>query len=49
VDGVWKEDLKAGEAAEIEGGREHLFQALENDTRLTCVWREDIALAMLED
>lgn len=48
IDGVWRQDLRAGEAAEIEAGREHLFQALEEGTRLTCVWREDVAEAMFK-
>lgn len=34
-------DVKAGHAIEIKAGKRHLFEALEDDTRLTCV--HDIA------
>ena len=43
VDGVWRRDIAAGHAVKIEAGHEHLFQALEPNTRLTCV--HDVASA----
>ena len=35
-------DYSAGQAIEIKGGQEHLFMALEDNTRLACVWPESI-------
>jgi mannose-6-phosphate isomerase-like protein (cupin superfamily) len=43
VDGVWQSDVVAGHAIEIKAGRSHVFQALEPNTRLTCV--HDVASA----
>lgn len=37
VNKEWKGDYQAGQAIEIKAHQDHLFQALENDTRLTCV------------
>ena len=44
VDGVYKKDVPAGHAIEIKAGTRHLFQALEPNTRLTCV--HDVASAL---
>lgn len=43
VDGVWFGDYEAGSAVPIKAGREHVFQALEANTRLACV--HDVASA----
>lgn len=37
VNGVWREDIPAGRAVPITAGQKHLFQALDDGTRLTCV------------
>ncbi len=37
ADGKWIGDKKPGEGFWILAGQEHLFQALESDTRLVCV------------
>ncbi len=37
IDGVWVADIPAFKAVEIEAGRQHVFQALEPKTRLSCV------------
>lgn len=37
VDGQWSGDVEAGKAVAISAGRAHAFQALEPNTRLTCV------------
>jgi hypothetical protein len=41
VDGVWREDIPAGKAVKVEAGHEHVFQALKDGTRLTCVTKEN--------
>lgn len=38
VDGRFQEDIEAGHAVAIAAGKQHLFEALEDHTRLTCVW-----------
>lgn len=48
VDGLFKEDIEAGHATEIEAGKKHLFEALEDNTRLTCVWDAEKALRLKE-
>ena len=37
VDGKWVGDYPAGYAVEIKAGRAHVFQALQDNTRLACV------------
>ncbi len=37
VNQEWKGDFEAGRAIEIKAGQNHLFRALEDNTRLTCV------------
>jgi hypothetical protein len=37
VDGVWREDLKRGQAVPIEAGHVHIFEALEDGTLLSCI------------
>lgn len=44
VDGIYTRVVKAGEAAKVEAGKQHAFQALEDNTRLTCV--HDVASAL---
>lgn len=36
-DGQWIGDKEAGEAFEIAEGKKHIFQALEDNTRLACI------------
>lgn len=43
VDGEWDGDYTAGHAVAIVAGKQHVFQALEDNTRLACV--HDIASA----
>lgn len=38
VDGRFCCDIEAGHAVPIKAGVDHLFEALEDDTRLTCVF-----------
>lgn len=35
--GNWKGDFEAGRAVEVTAGIEHVFQALEDNTRLSCI------------
>lgn len=42
INGVESGDYFGGDAVEIKGGSEHLFMALEDNTRLVCVWPESI-------
>lgn len=37
VDGVFREDIRKGQAVQIEAGYVHIFQALEDDTLLSCI------------
>lgn len=37
VNGCWLADIPAGHAVKIKAATQHLFQALEPNTRLTCV------------
>lgn len=37
VDGVWREDLKRGQAVPVEAGHVHIFEALEDGTLLSCI------------
>jgi quercetin dioxygenase-like cupin family protein len=46
VEGQWIGDFGPG-VIEIEGGKLHTFLALER-SRLSCVWREDVAMRMIE-
>lgn len=48
VDGKFRADIKAGQPVEVEANKRHLFQALKPDTRIVCVWREDVAEEMLK-
>lgn len=38
VNGRFKCDVEAGHAVPIEAGVDHLFEALEDNTRLTCIF-----------
>lgn len=49
IDGVWSADIPAGHAVAIEANKDHVFQALEPDTRLSCIWREDVAMKLLKE
>lgn len=42
IDDKLNGDFEAGEAIEIKGGFKHVFQALQDNTRLTCIWPESI-------
>ena len=35
-------DYKAGEIAEVKAGEIHVFEALEDNTKLMCIWPESI-------
>lgn len=37
IEGVWVADIEGFKAIEIEANRQHVFQALEPNTRLACV------------
>jgi len=37
VNGEWIGDYQAGHAIEIKAGKEHVFEALEDNTRIACV------------
>lgn len=43
VNNKWKQDLHAGDAVEVQAGDEHMYQALENNTRLSCVFNAEKA------
>jgi quercetin dioxygenase-like cupin family protein len=43
VDGKFKQDIEAGHAVVIEAGKKHMFEALEDNTRLICVWSLEAA------
>jgi quercetin dioxygenase-like cupin family protein len=43
VDGRFERDIPAGHAVVIEAGKKHIFEALEDNTRLTCVWSLEAA------
>lgn len=45
-DGIWIGDKQAGDCFEVAAGRQHLFQALEPQTLLTCVHNIDSALSL---
>ena len=42
IDGVWEGDYTGGDEIEIKAQHEHLFQALEPNTRIVCVWPENL-------
>ena len=46
VDGIHTRDVKEGEAVLVVAGKEHAFQALEDNTRLTCMHDAASALSM---
>lgn len=48
VDGVYTRDVLAGHAVEIKVGQIHTFEALEDNTRLTCIWPVEVAQRMKE-
>lgn len=48
VDGEFRQDIEAGQAIEVEANKKHLFQALEEGTRIVCVWMEEVAEQMLK-
>ena len=48
VDGEFVLKVFAGHAVEVEAGKQHAFRALENYTRLTCVWDAERALRLKE-
>lgn len=43
VDDRFKQDISAGEVVLIEAGKKHLFESLEDNTRLTCLWTVEAA------
>jgi quercetin dioxygenase-like cupin family protein len=43
VDGRFTEDVEAGGIVEIAAGKKHMFEALEDNTRLTCVFNAEQA------
>jgi quercetin dioxygenase-like cupin family protein len=43
VDGQFQQDIEAGHAVLVKAGKDHIFEALENNTRLTCVWSAEAA------
>lgn len=49
VDGLFREDVEAGHAVGIEAGKRHCFEALEDNTRLTCVFNAEQAMKLKED
>lgn len=48
VDGRFQGDIEAGHAVLIAAGKKHLFEALEDNTRLTCVWNAEAAMRLKE-
>lgn len=48
VGGEYVARLEAGHAFEVEGGKDHAFRALMNNTRLTCVWDAERAMRLKE-
>jgi len=42
IDGQWDADYSEGDMIRIEALKLHHFVALEPDTRITCIWPEDI-------
>lgn len=46
VDGEFVHRLEAGHAYGVQGGKAHAFRAIENNTRLTCVWDAERALKL---
>lgn len=48
VDGKFDRDIDAGSLVLIKAGRKHLFEALEDNTRISCLWREEVAMRMEE-
>lgn len=48
VNGKYVQDVEAGHAVEMKAGDAHVFQALENNTRLTCIWPVEVAERMKE-
>jgi len=42
-------DYKAGDIAEVKAGKIHVFEALEDNTRLTCIWPESIGEKLDEE
>lgn len=43
VDGRFQQDIEPGHAVTIEANKQHLFEALEDNTRLICVWSAEAA------
>lgn len=48
VNGRFDSDIEAGHAVTIKAGQKHMFEALEDNTRLICVWDADVAMRMEE-
>lgn len=46
VEGTFRMDVEAGHAVKVEAGKKHFFEALEDNTRLTCVWDAEKALRL---
>lgn len=46
VDGKLRGDVEAGHAITVEAGKRHFFEALEDNTRLTCVFHAEQALQL---
>lgn len=46
VDDKYALTLVAGKSCEIAANKKHLFEALEDNTRLVCVWDEEAAKRM---
>lgn len=43
VDGLFQQDLEAGHSITVEAGKQHMFETLEDNTRLACVWSVEAA------
>lgn len=48
VDGRFVRDVAAGSAVAVEANHDHLFEALEDNTRLTCIFDAQRALELKE-
>ena len=46
VDDVFARDVEAGHAVKVAAGKRHSFEALEDNTRLTCIWDAEKALRL---
>lgn len=49
ADRAWGGDFKAGEAVEVAAGVAHVFEALEDNTLVACVWEEKVGEEMLRE